>query len=66
MPARDVAPGENHYHERRSNGERRDDTRTRANSRAANRQDEKESSDEFCYVFVHIVRFVFLLLLMSN
>ena len=53
MRARDMAAGENHHHQRRADGERRDDPRASANSRAANCQDEKKRSDEFGDVFVH-------------
>ena len=53
MRSRDVAARENHHHERRADCERRNDTRTCANSRAANRQDKKEGSDEFGDIFVH-------------
>ena len=53
MPAGDMAAGENHHHECRANGQRRDDTRACANSGAANCQDEKESSDEFSDILVH-------------
>src|SRR6266446_2177150 len=59
MRAGNMAAGVNHHHERRPDGKRRNNTRARANSRATNCQNKEESSDEFCYVFVHIVRFVF-------
>jgi hypothetical protein len=53
MSARDVASGKNHHHERRTDGERRNHARTRANSRAANCQDKEKRSDEFRDIFVH-------------
>ena len=37
MRARNVTAGEDHDHERRADGKRRDYTRTRANSRATDR-----------------------------
>ena len=56
MRAGNMAAGVNHHHERCADGERRDHTRTWANSRAANRQDKEESSDEFRDIFVHNLR----------
>ncbi len=53
MCSGDMAAGENHHHERCADGERRDDPRASANSRAANCQDKKESSDEFGDILVH-------------
>jgi len=53
MCSRDVAAGENHYHQRCADGERRNNPRASANPRAANCQDEKKCSDKFGDVFVH-------------
>src|SRR5438445_6973987 len=53
MRAGDMAAGVNHDHERRANGERRDDTRAGPDSGATNCQDKEESSDEFGDVLVH-------------
>ena len=49
----DVAAGENHDHQRRADGERCDDPRASADSRAANRQDKKECSNKFGDILVH-------------
>jgi len=35
-----------------------DHARAGANTRAPNGEDKKESPDEFCYVFVHVARFI--------
>src|SRR5262249_15447559 len=57
MSPRDVAAGVNHHHKRGPDCEWRDYPRTRAaNYRAANRQHEKECSDEFGNVLVHILK----------
>ena len=55
MPARDMASGEDHHHERRADGERRDHARTTADHGAADREDKKESADEFRDVFFHML-----------
>ena len=55
MRARDVAPGEDHYHEGRADCKRRNHPRAGANPRAADCQDEEECADEFCDVFVHMI-----------
>jgi hypothetical protein len=56
MRPRNVAASVNHYHKRRTDGERRDDTCRCANSRAANCQDKKEGSDKFGDILVHKLR----------
>jgi hypothetical protein len=53
MPAGDVSGGKDHHHEHGADGERRDHAGRAVDDRAANREDEKESSDEFAEVFVH-------------
>src|SRR5437879_1358790 len=53
MRSRDVAAGENHHHQRRANGQRRNYTRAGTDSGATNCQDKEESSDEFGDVLVH-------------
>ena len=53
MRARDVASGEDHDHERRADGERRNHASASADPGAADREDEEEGADEFCDVFVH-------------
>ena len=55
MRARDMAPGEDHYHEGRADCERRNHARASTDPGAADRQDKKECSDEFCDVFVHMI-----------
>jgi hypothetical protein len=53
MSARDMAASINHHHERRTDGQWRDYTRTRADYGAANRQDQKERSDKFGNILIH-------------
>jgi hypothetical protein len=48
-----MAAGENHHHERRADRQWRDYTRTRADNRAANCQDQEERSDKFGDILVH-------------
>src|SRR5205814_4614681 len=53
MSAGDVTAGENHDHQCRANRQRRNDSVSAINHRAADRQHEKESSNEFGQVFFH-------------
>ncbi len=53
MGAGDVAAGINHHHERRSNRKWGDDSRSPADYRAPDGQNEEESPDEFRDVLVH-------------
>src|SRR6267154_3910984 len=53
MPARYLASGVNHHHQRRTDRERGDDARACANYRAANCQNQEERSDEFGDILVH-------------
>ena len=56
MRARDVAPGKDHYHERRADCERRNHPRACTDPGAADRENEEEGSDEFRDVFIHMIR----------
>ena len=58
MAARDVTAGENHHHQGRADGERCNHARSGADAGAPNGEDKEEGSNEFCYVLVHIVRFI--------
>src|SRR4029434_4604599 len=53
MSAGYVTAGVDHHHERRSDRQWRDNSRTRADYRAANCQDQEERSDEFGDILVH-------------
>lgn len=49
-----MAAGKHHYHQRRTDSERRNHTRSGANASAPDREDKEEGSDEFCNVLVHV------------
>jgi hypothetical protein len=53
MSARDMAAGVNHHHQCRADRQWRDYTRTGADYRATNCQNQEERSDEFGNILVH-------------
>jgi hypothetical protein len=58
MAAGDMAAGEHHHHQGRADGKRRNHTCAGPDAGASNGEDKKKSSNEFRYVFVHVVRFI--------
>ena len=58
MRSGNVAAGKDHYHQRRTDGQRGNDTGRSANDRATDGQNEEECPNQFADIFVHDVLFV--------